>query len=232
MLILHEADPWPSGRLVGGGNRQRRAFVRRRGRGRCAGRGGRAAGANARGFDRRDRRARRSPTHRGPSCRSGAWLGSSGAAMGRGTAGCALRHCAPRGGGTPRVAGRLCRRRNRSALGTRRGLVRRFGPGFVFLRTAGALPDLTCGRGVLTRAPGFALGLFQALACALQLFLGDAHALLGDVRLQPRPLERLSRGVLFAACLLHGWARDTKEAQSHTSGWRLPPRGLIHRICA
>jgi len=221
VLILHEADPWPSGRLVGGGNRQRRAFVRRRGRGRgrCAGRGGRAAGAN-------------SPTHRGPSCCSSAWLGSSGAAAGRGTAGCAVRRCAPRGGGTPRVAGRLCRRRSRSALGTRRGLLRRFGPGFVFLGTAGALPDLTCGRGVLTRAPGFALGFFQALACALQLFLGDAHALLGDVRLQPRPLERLSRGVLFAACLLHRWARDAKDAQSHTSARRLPPRGLIHRICA
>jgi hypothetical protein len=211
-----------------------RAFVRRRGRwrGRCAGRGGRAAGANARGSDWRDRRARRSPAHRGPGHCSGAWLGSSGAGTGRGTAGCALRRCAPRGGRTPRLAGRHCRRRSRSAPGTGRGFLCHFGPGFVLLGAAGALPDLTRGRGVLARAPGFALGLFQALACALQLFLGDAHALLGDVSLQPRSLERLSRGLLFAACLLHRWARDAKDAQSHTSARRLPPRGLIHRICA
>src|SRR5256885_3282921 len=41
-----------------------------------------------------------------------------------------------------------------------------------------------------------------------------------------RPLERLGRGVLFAAGLLHRWARDAKGAQSHTSARRLPPRDL------
>src|SRR2546430_2972560 len=68
--------------------------------------------------------------------------------------------------------------------------------------------------------------LFRSLARALQLLLRDAHALLGDFRLQPCPLQRLGRGVLFAACLLHRWARDAKGAQSHISARRLPPRDL------
>jgi len=56
---------------------------------------------------------------------------------------------------------------------------------------------------MLARTPGLTLGLFQALACALELFLRDAHALLGDIGLQAGALERFCRGVLSAACLLH-----------------------------
>src|SRR5213082_551294 len=134
-----------------------------------------------------------------------------------GAADCALRCRALRGGGTPRDG---------STLGTRRALLLPPGPGVVLLSTACALPDLARGRGMLARALGFTLGLFQALARALQLLLRDAHALLGDFRLQPCPLQRLGRGVLFAACLLHRWARDAKGAQSHISARRLPPRDL------
>jgi hypothetical protein len=76
-------------------------------------------------------------------------------------------------------------------------------PGAIFLRAARALPRLARGRGLLARTPGFALGFLQALAGTFEFFLGDTNALLGDIRLQPRPLERLNGSVLFACCLLH-----------------------------
>src|SRR6266853_406800 len=162
----------------------------------------------------------------------------------------ALRRTAARGGvaargGARRRAVRLraarcaaaarLRLRSRSALGTapgRRAFLLLPGPGAVLLGSAYPLPDLAGCRGMLACALGFALGLFQAFARALQLFLRDAHALLGDFRLQPCSLERLGRGVLFAACLLHRWARDAKGAQSHTSRSRLPPwRTYPHNLC-
>src|SRR2546430_9300724 len=59
--------------------------------------------------------------------------------------------------------------------------------------------------------------LFRSLARALQLLLRDAHALLGDFRLQPCPLQRLGRGVLFAACLLHRSEEHTSELQSQSN---------------
>ncbi len=55
---------------------------------------------------------------------------------------------------------------------------------------AGALPLLACRGGVATRVFGFALCLFEALACALQLVFRDAYTLLGHLGLQSRPLER------------------------------------------
>jgi hypothetical protein len=145
---------------------------------------------------------------------------------------CGARHCAAlelapggRGGRScvraprARACGARCRRRltsgpasllergaSCSAFGVRataRDRVRCGRPGGVFLGAARAFPGLARGGRMLARTPGLTLGLFQALACALELFLGDAHALLGDIRLQPGALERLCRGVLSAACLLH-----------------------------
>jgi len=55
-----------------------------------------------------------------------------------------------------------------------------------------AFPGLARRRGVLTRALGLALGLFQALACAFELILGNAYSLLGDFCLQSCPLQRRS----------------------------------------
>src|SRR5512146_2342522 len=49
-----------------------------------------------------------------------------------------------------------------------------------------SFPDLACGSGQFARALRLALGLLQALARTLELFFRDAHALLGDLCLQPR----------------------------------------------
>ena len=68
-------------------------------------------------------------------------------------------------------------------------------PGERYLRGAPCGPSSTlCGwRGLLAGPLGLALGLFYPLAGALELFSGDPHALPGDLRLQPRALQRLRR---------------------------------------
>src|SRR5262249_8532357 len=86
----------------------------------------------------------------------------------------------------------------------------------VFLRAPRALPCLARHGGLLAGALRFALGFFQALTRAFELLLGDAHALLGDVRLQPNPVEGLRRRDLFAACFLHLVACEAKRTVSLT----------------
>ena len=75
-----------------------------------------------------------------------------------------------------------------------------------------SFPDLSRGRRKLTRPLGFAFSFLQSFACTLQLFLGNAHSLLGDLGLQPRTFNRFRLGLLrgrrpsrwiFAACFLH-----------------------------
>ena len=61
-------------------------------------------------------------------------------------------------------------------------------------------------RRALRGAARLALGFLEALARALQFFLGDAHALLGDVRRRRARSKAASRGDRFAASLLHLWA--------------------------
>src|SRR5579863_4663381 len=95
----------------------------------------------------------------------------------------------------------------------------------LFLGPAGALPYLARGGGLLAGAPRFALGFLQALARALQFFLGDAHALLGDVRLEPGALEGLCRGGRLAAVLLHPLACKGERSASLTQA----PEGC-HRV--
>jgi hypothetical protein len=105
--------------------------------------------------------------------------------------------------GAPR---RSCFRR-----ASRSGNACSWGAGTLFLGATRALPGLARGGRELARALGFAFRFLQALAGALQLFLGNPHALLRDVGLQPCPLKRFCGDALFAASLLHVWARERKS---------------------
>jgi hypothetical protein len=73
---------------------------------------------------------------------------------------------------------------------------------------------------LFARAPGFPLRLLETFTGALQLFLGNAYALLRYFRLQPGPFRGLRRrgfsisrffGGSFAAGLLHPRACDVGE---------------------
>src|SRR5256885_10467699 len=57
---------------------------------------------------------------------------------------------------------------------------------FRSLRAPRALPHLACGRRLFARSLGVALRFLEALACALQLFLGETHTLLGEDRKSTR----------------------------------------------
>jgi hypothetical protein len=113
----------------------------------------------------------------------------------------------------------------RRPLSTRFG---RFGPGtlprVIFLRTARPLPGLACGPGELAGTLGLAFGFFEALACALELIFRDAYSLLGDVGLQPYPLEGFSRRPVFAGCLLHLRPAKRKSGSLTQAPARFHPR--------
>src|SRR5690348_12218956 len=99
-----------------------------------------------------------------------------------------------------------------------------------------SFPILACGGGQLARAFRFALGLLHALACTLELFFRNAYALLGDLCLQPRTLDGLSRRCSVgrrarswrcfrAARLFHLLPEASGgRVQSHICGKPLPPR--------
>jgi hypothetical protein len=86
-----------------------------------------------------------------------------------------------------------------------------FGLAGAFLRATRVFPGLTRDACVLARASRFALGFFQALARAFEFVFGDTHALLGNLRQQPCPLEGCHGDVRFAACLLHVSAGERKR---------------------
>jgi hypothetical protein len=94
------------------------------------------------------------------------------------------------------------------------------------LRTSGPFPGLACGRRKLPGAFGLPLGLFQALAGPFELVFSDTHALLGDIRLQPDPRERLAGGFLFAACLFHRRPAKRKKRSLTQGSARFQPGKL------
>jgi len=117
---------------------------------------------------------------------------------------------APPGESTPSAAGFWQRRnwpRSRPALWARIPRTGRPGHGSLrrpfLLGAACAFPCLACGSRELARTLGLAFRLFEALTRALELILRDAYALLGDVGLQPHPVERFGCRILVAACFLH-----------------------------
>jgi hypothetical protein len=91
-----------------------------------------------------------------------------------------------RTGGPPYAASLHCLATHRGAIAVRAGhRVWRS----ILTGAARTFPGLARRCGVLACALGLALGLFQALACAFELILGNAHSLLGDICLQSCPLH-------------------------------------------
>ena len=114
------------------------------------------------------------------------------------------------GDGAPAAADlayRCDRPRSRPALWARIQRTGRPGHGSLrrpfLLGAACAFPCLACGSRELARTLGLAFRLFETLTRALELILRDAYALLGDVGLQPHPVERFGCRILVAACFLH-----------------------------
>ena len=102
---------------------------------------------------------------------------------------------------------------------------------FAFLGPPCALPRLACDGREFAGTLRLTLRLFQAPACTFELILCDAYALLGDVRLQPDPLERFDRRILSAACLFHWGPRSERAQVSHKPPRVSSPRGYPQNLC-